>query len=136
MIEVSLKKLNDSFPALMNLLQQPLPKEKVKLSYRLGKTFDHVREEMEIVNRHLNSLMEQCGFCPGGSPTPEQSRDYNRVASQFLSDTTAQLWGFPVDLAEIGDHVTISPADLGLLNWLIFSSEEGEGDGKDDPGKS
>jgi hypothetical protein len=121
-MKISLKQLNDSFPALVRLCQQSLPKEKHKLTYQLAKLFAKAKSEMEIVTDSLNDLMVKCGLFD--EPSQEKNQVYNKMAGEFLKTTEVDLYGSEILIEEIIDHVTISPHDLALLDWLIVLEEE------------
>jgi hypothetical protein len=120
-LKVSLWQLNESYQALVRLTSKELPKEQHKLAYKLSRVMKCAKSEMETLGDSLNDLMRKCGFVQGQQDVAaEKIDDFNQQSKKFMRETqAAEIWGDPIRWSEICDHVSISPLDLALLDWLI-----------------
>lgn len=124
-MKINLWQLNTSYDALTRLASQALPKEQHKLTYKLARVMKSAKGEIEDLSETLNELMKKCGFVRGQAAIdPQMANDYNRESKAFMKATEVEIWGDPIKLAEIQDHVSISPLDLADLSWLIVEEEQ------------
>jgi hypothetical protein len=124
-MQISLKVLNESYPALVRLTQQEFPKEQHKLSYKLARILRSARTELETGTEFLNQLMAKFDIYPGQPDTsPEIAREYNAQAESFMKETLCPIWGEQILYSELAGIVNISPFDLALLDWLIIEGEQ------------
>jgi hypothetical protein len=124
-LKITLKELNDSYQALLRLAQKELPKEQHKLAYKLSRIVKGAKGEIEALNESQIDLMRKCGFVQGEQDVePRLIDDFNRQSLKFMRETmTGEIWGDPIRLSELVEHVSISPLDLALLDWLIVEEE-------------
>lgn len=125
-MKISLHQLNESWQALARLANKEFPKEQHKLSYKLARIYKQAKSEVEEMGQSLQALMRKCGIIPGERNTDtEKVEDFNQRSKQFLKETEFEFtWGEPIRFEELREHVSITPADLAELDWLIAVEEE------------
>lgn len=124
-MKITLHQLNESWQALHRLTTKEFPKDQHKVQYKLARIYKQAKAEVESLADSLNALMKKCGLTPGAQADPEKLQDYNTQSKLFLRETWIEFsWGDPILHADIRDFVTISPADLAELDWLIQMDEE------------
>ena len=126
-MKLTLWQLNQSYSALARLAGREVPKEHHKLAYFLMRVLRSAKAEVEALADSLNDLMLRCGFEPGQADVSEdQSRDYNERAEKFMKESECDLWGDPIAFDKIAGVISVVPADLVMLDWLITEDEEGK----------
>lgn len=123
-MKISLWQLNQSFTALTRLAGREIPKEHHKLAYFLMRVTRSAKAEIEALKDSLEDLMRACGFEPGQDGV-EQSKldDYNERAAKFMKESECDLWGKPIAFDKIAGVISVVPADLVMLDWLIEEEE-------------
>lgn len=108
----------------MRLAAKELPKEHHKLAYKLSKIVRAAKTENDALSDSLIELMAKCGFKQGESNVPiEAIEEFNRQSKKFMTATTCDLWGDPIQYSEIAELVNLSPLDLAELDWLIVDDQ-------------
>ena len=124
-MKITLWELNQSYPALMRLAAREIPKEHHKLAYFLMRVTRSAKVEIEALKDSLEDLMRACGFEPDQDGV-EQAKldDYNERAAKFMRESECDLWGEPIGFEKVAGVVSIVPADLAMIHWLIKDEEE------------
>src|SRR5262252_1701243 len=118
-MQITLWQLNESYQALVRLAQGEFPKSQHKLAYRLSKVMKAAKSELEAATESMNDLMRKCGFEPGAQDVaPAKLLDYQIQFKDFMTGTTCDLPGDPIQLDDLGD-LSVTAFDLALLDWLI-----------------
>lgn len=125
-MKISLHQLNQSYQALDRLANRELPKDQHKLAYKISRVYKQAKAEIEALSESLQTLATRCGLTPGEREVdPAKIEDYNKQARKFQKETDFEFpWGDQIPFSLLRDHVTLSPADLAELDWLICFEEE------------
>lgn len=133
MIKLTLKQLNDSYPAL-KLAAESITAGKMK--YRFARVLNSADAEIELLGKHLAELAVRHGaelvggnrFDFEGKPV-EAMKAFNREADEWLRSEVVELWGDPqfFTFDEIEQATSkekpISAATLANLLFLISDTE-------------
>lgn len=123
-MNLTIKQAVESIAALRRLSEQTFP---VKLSYKLGRVLTGIEREIVRFEKHRVQLIKKYGENVEGEqwridPKSETFEAFSLEYEELLS-IEFKTWGDPVSLDELGE-LSISPADLASLDWLILEPVE------------
>lgn len=123
-MKTTLKILNDSYPSLQRLTQQPIPKDQDKLIYKLYRIYTSAKSEIAQLEPALEKLRQSYEIDDPAKATPFAIQAFNRAAERMMSAQEVEIWGDPFMFSEIFGVIPISAFDLGELSaWLIIEKE-------------
>jgi len=124
-MKIKMKDVVNGADALQRLMANPFP---VKLSYKLSriltdadrelKTFEKLR--FDLIKKHGEYQKETDIWQVGAENTAAYNAEYGE-----LLDVGISVWGERIKLDALGS-ISISPADLFFLSWLLDCGEDEE----------
>jgi len=109
-----------------SLSQLATQKLSPRTSFRIASLLHNISIEMESYYKVRKGILEEYGELNDDKQTykiPSENRQAVEDALNELADTTIDLPGQPISLNDLGD-ITISPADMLTLLWLITNDKE------------
>lgn len=116
-MQIKLKQLIETTPAVRELLNQPLP---AATAFRLSRVGKSIESELASYEEARKALCERCGkVSADGSRYDITDRETFDKEMSELQDAPVELNAEPLPLAALGNDARISPASLMALDWLI-----------------